>query len=128
MSMRLVRHWCLGLLLGLLVGGVPLIWAHTSGPQVDPFDHIVSYLVWVGGVFVAAFGLARVRRKRRWLGAFAVFSGFFSAVVIGIVVESLTGRFPNILWPLTITLSVLVGVLPAVIGGYFDSKLRRRAD
>ena len=100
--------------------------AQISGPQVDPFDHGVSYLVWVGGSFLAAMGLAYVRPQRRWLWGFAVFSGFFVAIVLEIVIDSYTGRVSHNLWPLTLAFAVPIGAPPAFAGAYFGSKLRRR--
>jgi hypothetical protein len=122
--MRLARHWCLGLLLGLASGGLPLVGAQISGPQVDPFDHGVSYFVWVGGSFVAALGLAYALPQRRWLWGIAVLLGFLAAMVLEIVIDSYTGRFPNILWPLTLVSSILISAPPAFAGAYVGSKLR----
>lgn len=122
--MRLLRHWCLGLLLGLASGGLPLVGAQISGPQVDPFDHGVSYLVWVGGSFLAALGLAYGLQQRTWLWGLAILSGFLAAMVLEIVIDSYTGRVSHNLWPLTLAFAVLIGAPPAFAGAYFGLKLR----
>jgi hypothetical protein len=125
LSMRLVGLGWLGMLLGLTIGGIPLVGAYMKGPHVDPFDYGISYVVWVGGLFLAALGLALARPQQRWSCAFALFSGFFAAIVLGIIVVTSTGRFPNVLWPLTLAFSVLIGTLPAFTGAYCGSKLKK---
>jgi hypothetical protein len=124
--MKLVGHWCLGLLLGLASGGLPLVGAQMSGSQVDPFDHGISYLVWVGGSFLAGFGMTYVRPQQAWLCGLSVLSGFLAAMVLEIVIDSHTGRVSHNLWPLTLAFSVLIGAPPAFAGAYFSSKLRRK--
>lgn len=99
--------------------------ARIAGSQIDPFDYGISYLVWVGGSFLAALGLAYLLPHGKWLWGFAVFSGFFGAVVLNIIIDSYTGRFPNILWPLTVAFACLIGAPPAFAGAYVGSKLRR---
>ena len=128
LSMRLVRHWCIGVLLGLASGGLPLVGAQLSGPQVDPFDYGISYLAWVGGSFGAALGLAYLLPAQRWLWSLSIFLGFFSAMVLEIIVDSNTGRVSHNLWPLTLACAVLIGAPPAFIGAYFGAKgkLRRQ--
>jgi hypothetical protein len=126
--MRLVRYWCLGLLLGLAAGALPLVGAQIRGPRVDPFDEGISYLVWIGGTFLAASGLAYLLPERRWSWGVAVVSGFLAAMVLEIVIDSYTGRVSHNLWPLTLVFALVMGVPPAFIGAYFGSRLRSRAD
>lgn len=102
--------------------------AQIRGPQVDPFDHGISYVVWLGGVFFSALGLAYVLPERRWLCCLAVLSGFFAAMVLEIVIDSYTGRVSHKLWPLTLAFAVLIGAPPAFAGAYFGSKVRLSAD
>ena len=115
-------------MLGLTSGGVPLVSAQIRGPQVDAFDNGGSYVVWMGGVFLAALGLAYMQPERRWLWGPAVLSGFFAAVVLEIIIDSYTGRFPNILWPLTLAITLVIGAPPAFVGAYLGGKLRLRVD
>lgn len=98
--------------------------AQIRGPQVDPFDHGISYFVWIGGAFLAASGLAYVLPPRRLLWALAVLSGFFAAMVLEIIVDSYTGRVSHNLWPLTLVLAVLMAAPPVFAGAYFGSRLR----
>ena len=126
--MRLARHWCLGSLLGLASGGLPLIGAQMSGPQVDPFDHGMSYLAWAGGSFFAALGLAYALPGRKWLSAFATLLGFFAAMVLEIIVDSYTGRVSHNLWPLTLALTVMIGAPPAFVGAYLGARRRLGTD
>jgi len=124
MSMSILRHWCLGLLLGLASGGFPLVVAQIRGPQVDPFDHEISYLLWIGSALLAASGLAYVLPERGLLSGLTVLSGFVAAMVLEIAIDSYTGRVSHNLWPLTLALSVLIGAPPAFVGAYFGSRLR----
>jgi hypothetical protein len=126
--MRLVGYWCLGLLLGLASGGLPLVGAQIRGPQVDPFDEGISYLVWLGGTFLAAAGLAYLLPEQSWLWGLAVLSGFLAAMVLEILIDSYTGRASHPLWPLTLVFAFLIGVTPAFIGAHVGSRLRLKAD
>ena len=125
MSIKLFGYAGLGLLSGLIAGSVPLIWAKLREPCLDPFDHGFSYLTWLGLSSVAALGLAYVWPRQRWLSALAVFSGFVSSMILEIVIDSYTGRYPHNLWPLTVALTMVIGAPPAFTGGYFGAKLRR---
>jgi hypothetical protein len=124
--MKVVKHWCVGLILGLISGALPLLAAQLSGPHVDPFDRGVSYFVWLGGLFAAALGLAYVLPRRTWLWGLAVLSGFVAAMILEIVVDSHTGRATHNLWPLTLMFAVLIGAPPAFAGAYCGAKLKSR--
>jgi hypothetical protein len=124
LQMRLVSYSCLGMLLGLALGGSPIVYGRIIGPQVDPADHGVSYLVWVGGSFMASLGLSYLLPHRRWLGGAAVFSGFFAAFILAITIDVYMGG-PQNLWPLGLAFVVLVGAPAAFAGAYVGSKLRR---
>lgn len=124
MSVKLFKHWCLGLLLGLASGGLPLLAAQIKGPQVDPFDSGISYLVWGGGAFLGASVLAYVLPGRRVLSALSVLSGFLAAMVLEIIIDYHMGRVSHNLWPLTLTFAVLMSTPPVLIGAYVGSRLR----
>ena len=98
--------------------------AQIRGAQVDPFDHGISYLVWIGSALLAAAGLAYVLPEQGLLSGLTVLSGFVAAMVLEIVIDYYTGRVSHNLWPLTLAFSVLIGAPPAFVGAYFGSRLR----
>jgi hypothetical protein len=125
LPMKLVGYWCLGLSLGLAFGALPLICARIGGSDVDPADRGASYLMWVGGSFAAAVGLAYVRPRWRWLWGLTVFLGFFAAFALLILIEIKMG-VPNNLWPLSLAFAITISAPAAFAGAYFGSKLGHR--
>jgi len=119
-----IRQWAVGVALGMVCGGLPLVSAQIQGPAVDPFDQGLSYLVWAGGAFLAASGLAYRQPNRRILWAVAVQLGFNSAMVLEVVIDFHSGRVSHNLWPLTLAAALLIGAPPAFLGAYFGSRLK----
>src|SRR5262245_8774219 len=105
--MKFLGGCALGVLLGFVCGGLPLVVAQFSDSQLDPFDHGLSYVVWLGGSLVAALGLAYFFPPYRWVWGLVVFIGFLGAIMVGIVLVG-----PN-LWPLTLMFSTIIGMSPA---------------
>ena len=124
MSIGLLRYWCVGFVLGLVSGGLPLIVAQLKGPAVDPFDYGISYLVWGGSAFIVTSLLAYVLPRRQVLSAFSVLIGFLAAMVLEIIIDYHTGRAPHNLWPLTLTFALLISAPPVFVGAYVGSRLR----
>lgn len=124
--MSVVRHCCLAAFSGLALAGVPIVYARIIGQQIDPTDHPVSYLVWVGGSFMAALAWSYARPQRRWLAGAAVFFGFFAAFVLAVAIDIYTGR-PQTLWPLGLMFVILIGAPPAFAGAYVGAKLKSTA-
>lgn len=118
--MRVQARFCLGIVLGFTCGAIPLAVAHFIGSQVDPFDHGISYVVWLGGSFIAALGLAYFFPPDKWMSGLAVFGGFLGAIILDIVLVG-----PN-LWPLTLAFSTMIGTPTAFAGAYLGAKLRSR--
>ena len=124
-SIGLPGHWCVGLLLGLVSGALPLVAVQLRDPTVDPFDYGISYIVWVGSSFGGAFVLTYMRPHRQVVSALSILSGFLAAMILEIVIDYYTARAPHNLWPLTLIFAVLIGAPPVFAGAYVGSRQRR---
>jgi len=106
----------LGIALGFIVFIIPLKW----GPGRDPFDEGINYMIWAGGSFLSSMGLSIYRSKGVWKWALCVALGFPAAVIFAMLFGS---RDYN-LWPFTLALSLVIGLLPVFIGAYFGKLVR----
>lgn len=111
--------WLVGAALGALVGATPLLLEKRGA---DPFDHVSSYLKWLAGTFLSTMFISIIRPDRVWRWAIAVGLGLPAAVILSVMAEPEAYQ----LLPLTIILSVLIAIPPALAGGYFGRLVRRR--
>jgi len=98
--------------LGTLVGATPLLLEKRGG---DPFDYSRSYSLWLAGMFLCAMFISIIRPDRVWRWAIAVGFGLPAAVILSVMAHPEAYQ----LLPLTIILSVLIAIPPALAGGYF---------
>lgn len=125
MSPSLLEHgrnlltWLTGAALGTLVGATPLLLEERGA---DPFDHISSYITWLAGNFLVAIFISIIRPDRVWRWAIAVGLGLPAAVILSVMADPEAYQ----LLPLTIILSVLIAIPPALAGAYFGKLVRRR--
>jgi hypothetical protein len=104
-----------GFVLGFLISYIPLLLVRT-----DPFDELISYISWFGGLFLAAMVISIARSEKVWRWAFAVGFGFPSAVAVNIFMKPDSYQLP----PLTVLFALLVGMISAFSGAYFAKMLK----
>jgi len=113
-----LQVFVLGLVIGLVVGGIPFYGVEAG---TDPFDKLDSYSIWLIGLSLSAMGISFFRSEGVWRWAIAVGLGFPIAVFLDIIFKPEKYQLP----PLTIIFSLIVGLLSAFSGAYIGKLAKR---
>jgi hypothetical protein len=115
-SGRNLGFWCLGIALGLFVGGIPIV-LETS---TDAFDKVSSYLIWLVGMSLSSMSISFFQSERVWRWCLAVGFGF----PVFIILDFIYGSRNYQLFPLTVMLALIVGIVSAFPGAYLGKVVK----
>jgi len=111
---KALRFWGLGIALGMLAGGIPLLALETNR-----HNNMRIHITWWIGLFLSAMVMGIVQSDRVWRWVFAVGLGYLVVVVFNIFIGE---HF--FLFPFSILLLVVMGAPPAFAGAYFGKWVR----
>ena len=106
---------------GFVTAATPLVGTMVAVPQADPFDSLVTYVVWWGALGFLVRQLARRDPAHAWRWAVGGEFGFLCGVVFAMAVGLRIGEAMN-LWPLTLLWSFLVSTPAVIVGGLLGRK------
>ena len=106
---------------GFATAAIPLVGTTVAFPQADPFDSIVTYVLWWGALGLVVGRLARSDPAHAWRWAAGGEFGFLCGVAFAMAIGLRLGETMN-LWPLTLLWSFLVSTPAVVVGSLLGRK------
>ncbi len=117
-SKNISLPWIFGLILGLLISGLPILLI-----PIYEFPNLYPY--WIGGLFTANVIMGITFQTRVWRWAVAVGLGLPIAVILKIIIDSIFGIMDHNLFPFEIIIALFIAAVSSY-SGVFIGKLARK--
>ena len=113
--------WILGLTLGIIVSGIPIIFAPV-------YEMIPLFPYWFGGLFITCFAMGITFPTQVWRWAIAVGLGLPIVVILMIIIDSIFDLRSHNLFPIEIVIAFFIAVISSFPGVYLVVLVGRKIE